>query len=133
GAGGREGGQPPGGGLGRGPRPRHSWRNLLLDVLLILGLVWKATAHVASTQPLEAADELAYLIAGHDVPEHGLPSAAGGPLYTAWYWLLSHVCHEPTRLIAFNWSILAGLLCLSLYLLARALRGTTASRLLAPR
>src|SRR5215471_2874946 len=111
--------------------PRPSWRSLLLDVLLILGLVWKATAHVASTQQLEAADELAYLISGYDVPLHGLPSAAGGPFYTAWYWLLSYVCHEPTRLIAFNWSVLAGLLCLSLYLLARALGGTRVSGLLA--
>ncbi len=57
-------------------------------------------------------DETSYLQSGLDLSEEA-PSLESGPLYSAWYWLLSLVIHDHVVLYFTSWCVLV-ILCLTL-------------------
>jgi hypothetical protein len=101
-------------------------RPFLLDSLLVLLLVALA-GKVAWDRPqvrdLSMADETFYLMHGYQLPEKGLPSAEFSPVYALWYYGLSLLERDVTRLHDLNPPLVFTLLAVSLYLLVRSLGG----------
>jgi hypothetical protein len=101
-------------------------RRYVLDVLLlgfVVLLVLKAGQGIGAVWEPDGADECSYMINASRIPTHGLPPAAGSPLYSLWYYGLSQLQPDPLRLWALNWTVLVALFCVALYLLTRALGG----------
>jgi hypothetical protein len=113
--------------------PRQGWRLALADgwvLVLLVALVCKLTWDLSRVRDLEPSDEAVYMSQGFAIPQRGLPSPEGCPLYCLWYSLLSFLQPNPLRLFYFSATVLMALLTVGCYLLLRCAGGTRAVSLL---
>lgn len=94
----------------------------LLGVLVIAIVSWAFTADVARVFDIGLYDESQYLWQGVTLPTGGLPSAASGPFYAVWYFLLSLAQPDRVQLYYLNLRVLTFLPALLLYVFCRTQR-----------
>lgn len=95
-----------------------------LIVFLILAVL-KINLRLSSTLDIDGTDETEYLGIALGIPAAGLPDARTetffAPLYSLWYFFLSHFKKDPVGLIDLNFRIMAVLLPVGLYGVLRRL------------
>ena len=109
---------------------RRAWLAEALLCLAVLLLAVKVTYDVGHVRDSYPGDEPAYMFSARLIPTRGLQPAEYGPLYSLWYFALSHLQPVPVRLYFLNWSLLVVLQSVSLYALVRSLGGGRAAGLL---
>ena len=92
---------------------------MIVLFLLVVGLTLKRTTGIATVRDIGLSDETVYLAQGVNAFVQGLPGAESGPLYVAWYAVLSLVVPDRVALYYTNWAVLLGLTLIVFWLLAR--------------
>lgn len=97
-------------------------RRLLIDGALagfILLAGWVYTHGIEGFVDIAFYDETAYLHRGVSIPTWGFPGAQWAPLYSSWYWLLSHFQPDKVELYYLNYKAMTVLPAVFLFLLLR--------------
>jgi hypothetical protein len=96
---------------------------LLFELLIILIIIFagvKFTHNLGNNLDIDLFDESGYLYRGATIPEHGLPDADDGPLYSTWYYILSLFESDRTDLYFLNYKLLIIILPVVIYGILRS-------------
>jgi hypothetical protein len=92
------------------------------DLLIIIALAiagWKLTYGLAGVLDIGLNDESFHLFFGTHLLKHGFLGATKGPLYPAWYFLLSKLQPDRIALYYLNYSLLTILFPIAVYIVLR--------------
>src|SRR4051812_35591405 len=99
-------------------------------LLALVLLAWKATHGIAAVWDVDCSDEQTLIEYACLIDKGHPPPTDASPLYVLWYRLLLVVEPDPAGLGSLNWSILAALVPLSLYVAVRSFGGARLAALL---